>query len=96
MSVLSQCYSIIIDWGISEPGNSKDVVNGMNAIDKLSLYKLMYNVQLPVSKTFDSQILMNSCTQKNDLSLAKQFQKHLSKDRGACTIIKKKPKSVLY
>ena len=43
-------------------------------------------------KTFDSQILMNYCTQKNDVSLAKKFQKHLSKehrkngfiDQGKC------------
>ena len=40
----------------------------------------MSNVQLPGSKTFDSQILMHSCTQKNDFSLDNQFQKHLSKE----------------
>ena len=40
----------------------------------------MYNVQLPVSKTFDSQILMHSCAPRNDFSLAKESQKHLSKD----------------
>ena len=40
----------------------------------------MSNVQLPGSKTFDSQILMNYCTPKNDVSLIKQFQKNLSKE----------------
>ena len=40
----------------------------------------MSNVQLTESKTFDSQILMNSCTHKNDVSLEKQFQKYLSKE----------------
>ena len=34
ISVLSQCYSVIIDQGISSPGNSQDVVDGINAIDK--------------------------------------------------------------
>ena len=34
----------------------------------------MSKVQLPGSKTFDSQILMYSCTHKNDVSLAKQFE----------------------
>ena len=40
----------------------------------------MSNVQLPGSKTFDSQIQMNSCTPKKYVSLAKQPQKHMSKD----------------
>ena len=65
MSVMSQCYSIIIDWGISAPSHDKEVVDGINAIDKRYIYKLMSNVKLPVSKTFDSQILIHSCTQIN-------------------------------
>ena len=80
MSFLSQCYSIIIDWGISEPGHGKKVVDGLNDIDKRYIYELMSNVQLPGSKTFDSQIQMHSCTENNDLSLAKQFKKKLSKE----------------
>ena len=70
MSVLSQCFSIIIDWGIIAPGNGKEVVNGINDIEKRDIYQLMSNVKLQGSKTFDSQILMYSCTQKNDVSLA--------------------------
>ena len=38
---------------------------------------IMLNSQYQI---FDSQILMHSCTQKNDISLAKQSQKHLSKE----------------
>ena len=71
----SQCYSIIIDRGISEPVHGKEVVGGLNAIDKRYIYQLMSNVQLPGPKIFDSQILMHSCTQKNVVSLAKQFKK---------------------
>ena len=33
MSVMSQCYSIIIGWGISAPGHVKEVVYGLNAVD---------------------------------------------------------------
>ena len=80
MSVLSQSHSIIIDLGISAPGHGKEVVDGLNAIEKLYMYQLMSNVQLPGPRTFDSHILMNSCTPKNDVSLAKEFQKHMSKD----------------
>ena len=69
MSVFSQFFSIIIDRGISEPGYGKEVVGGINSIDKRYMYQLMSNVQLPGSKIFDSHILMHSCTHKNDVSL---------------------------
>ena len=60
MSVLSQCYSIIIDQGISAPGHGKEVVDGINTIDKRYIYQLVSNVQLPRSKTFDSHIIIHS------------------------------------
>ena len=47
MSVLSQCFSIVIYQGISAPGHGKEVVYGVNDIDKRYIYQLMYNVQLP-------------------------------------------------
>ena len=66
-----QCYSFIIYSGISAPGHGKEVVYGLNTIDKHYIYQLMPNVQLPVSKTIDSHILMHSCTQNNYISMAK-------------------------
>ena len=80
MSVFSQCHSIIIDQGISAPEHGKEVVGSLNAIDKLYIYQCMSNVQLTRSRSFYSHILMHSCTPKNDASLAKQFQKHMSKN----------------
>ena len=53
---MSQCYSVIIDQGISALGNGKEVVYGLNAIDKRYIYQLMYNVQLPGSNIFDDQM----------------------------------------
>ena len=53
---MSQCYSIIIDRGISAPGNGKEVVDGLNAVDKRYLYQLMSNVQLPGSNCFYSHM----------------------------------------
>ena len=38
MSVMSQCYPVIIDYGISAPGYVKDDVDGINAIDKQYIY----------------------------------------------------------
>ena len=36
-----QCYSIIIDRGISAPENGKEVVYGLNYVDKRYIYQLM-------------------------------------------------------
>ena len=72
-----QYYSIIIDRGISAPRHDKEVVDSLNSIYRGNIYQLTYNVQLTGSKTFDSQILMHSCTPKDDVSLAKELQKHL-------------------
>ena len=38
MSVMSQCYSVIIDQGISSPEHGKEVVDGINYIDKRYIY----------------------------------------------------------
>ena len=48
MSIMLQCYSDIIDRGISAPGCSKEVVYSINAIDKRYIYQLISNVQIPV------------------------------------------------
>ena len=63
MSVMSQTYFIIIDCGISAPGNGKEVVYGLNAVDKRYIYQLMFKVQLPGSVRFDSQIKMHTGTE---------------------------------
>ena len=65
MSVMSQTYSIIIERGISAPGNGKEVVDGLNAVDKRYIYQLMSKVQLPGSVRFDSQIKIHTCTENN-------------------------------
>ena len=49
MSVMYQCYSIIIDRGIIAPGRDKEVVYGLNAVDKRYIYQLMSSAQLPGS-----------------------------------------------
>ena len=52
MLVLSQCHSIIFDQGIGAPGHVKEVVDGLNAIDKKYMYQLMSTFQIPRSKIF--------------------------------------------
>ena len=60
MSVMSQTYSLIIDRGISAPGHGKEVVDGLNDVDKHYIYQFMSKVQLPGSVRFDSQIKMHT------------------------------------
>ena len=74
---MSQTYSVIIDRGISAPGNGKEVAGGLNAVDKRYIYQLMSKVQLPGSVIFDSQIKMHTGTENKDVSLAREFKYHL-------------------
>ena len=64
MSVMSQCYSVIIDRCISAPTHGKEVVDGINAIDKRYTYQLMSNVQLTRTRKFYSQMQMHTSNQK--------------------------------
>ena len=54
MSVMSQCYYIIIYRGICSPGHGKEVVDGLNDVDKRYIYQVISTVQLPGSNIFDS------------------------------------------
>ena len=80
MSVIYQCYSIIIDRGISAPGHDKEVVYGLNAVDKRYIYQFMSTIKLTGLNRFDSQMKMHTGTEKYDTSLAKEFQHHLTKE----------------
>ena len=79
MSLLSQCHLILFDWCISSPGHGKQVVDSLNDNENCYIYQLMSTVELKGSKIFEKQIIMRSCTPTNDVSLDKEFQKHLSK-----------------
>ena len=71
MLVVYKCYSVIIYCGISAPEHGKEVVDGLNYIYKRYIYQLISNFQLNVSKIFNSQIIMHSGKQNNDVSLDK-------------------------
>ena len=47
------------------------MVDGLNAVDKRYIYQLMSKVQLPGSIIFDSQIKIQTITEKKDVSFAK-------------------------
>ena len=70
MSVMSQTYSIMIDRGISSPGHGKELVYGLNAVDKRYIYQLVSKVQLPGSFRFYSRIKIHTGNENKDVSLA--------------------------
>ena len=84
MSVMSQAYSIIIYRDISAPGHGREVINGINAVDKRCIYQLMSKVQLTGSVIFDSQIKMNTGTENKDVSLADMYTTEIG--RASCSI----------
>ena len=71
MSVISQCYYIIIDRGVSTPGHGKEVVDEVNDVDKRYIYQLMSTVLLPGSNIFNSQMQIHTGNQKYIVSLTK-------------------------
>ena len=80
MSVMSQCYSIIIDRGISAPGHGKEVVDGLNAVDKRYIYQLMSKIKLTGSVIFDSHIKMHTGTENKDVILSQEFKDYLEEE----------------
>ena len=89
---MSQFHSVIVDWDISIPGHGKEVVDGINAVDKRYIYQLVSNVQISGSNIFDFQMQINTGNQKNDVSLSKEFQQHLTEvyfKNGAIDQVKK-------
>ena len=55
MSGMSQTYSIIIHRGISATGHGKEVVDGLNAVDKRYIY---ISIDVQGSTYWVSQILI--------------------------------------
>ena len=80
MSVMSQCYSVIVYRGISAPVHGKEVLDRLNAVGKHYIYQLISNSQLHGSNRFDSQMQIHTGNQNNDVSLAKEFQHHPKKE----------------
>ena len=73
ISMLSQAFYVIIDRGIIEPGHGREVVYGLNYIDKRFLLQLISIVQLPGPKSYDTQMVMHTGTRTYDVSLASEF-----------------------
>ena len=80
MSMLLQDFSVIIDRGISTSGHGREVVNGHNAIGKIFHLQLISTVKLQGAKSYDKIMVILTGTYTSDVSLARNFQKHLSNE----------------
>ena len=78
LSILSQSYYIIIDCGISALGHGIEFIDGINNTYKGFIFHLVVTVKLPGSELFDTYMTVHTATQNSDVSLAQEFQKHLS------------------
>ena len=61
-----------------KPVHCMAVVDCLNATYTSFLFELMSTVQLSDSKEYDTHILMHSTTSTADVSLVREFKKHLS------------------
>ena len=78
MSMLSQAFFVIIDYGISVPGHGIELVDGINDIYKRFLFQSISTFQLPGKKGYDTRMIMQTGTHTPGVSLSSEFQKHLS------------------
>ena len=78
MSMLSQGFSVMIYCGIIAPGQRREVIYGLNATDKRFLFKLISTVELTGAKGYDTHMVIHTISHTSDVSLAREFQKHLS------------------
>ena len=76
--MLAHAYNIIIDHGVRSPVNVKEVVDGLNNTGKWLLYILMTTVQLSVAADYESQTGKHTSDANTDISLAREFKKHIS------------------
>ena len=76
--MLSQAYNIIINSGVSEPEHFIEVVDGLNTTEKMSLFQLMATVKLTGYWWYGTHISVHNAANNADVSLAWEYQKHLS------------------
>ena len=71
MQILSHVFYVIIDRGIITPRHCREVLDGLNAIDKTFLFQLMSTMKLKGENIYDTQMVMHTGTRTSDVSLAR-------------------------
>ena len=65
-----QSYFVLIESVVSAPVHVGELLYGLNNTEKRFLFQLMETVKLPVSKGFDTNMLIHSVSHNYDASLA--------------------------
>ena len=76
--MLSPDFYVIIGCDISATGHGREVVYGLNSIEKRFIFQLMSTVKLLGAIGYDTYTAMHTGTRTSNVSLASSFQKHLS------------------
>ena len=76
--MLSPDFYVIIGCDISATGHGREVVDGINFIEKRFLFKLISTVQIPGEKGYDTKMVIHTGIRTSDVSLSSEFQKHMS------------------
>ena len=78
LSALAHALNIAIDRAIGAPGHGKDVVDGLNAVDKNYLKTLMSQIQVPGADNLHNAFAAHVCTDQGMQSLAAECKRLLS------------------
>ena len=76
--MLSHAYQITIDHAVGAQGHGKDVVNGLNAVDKNYLFKIMPRIKIPEAEQGETFFATHSATASDNASFATECQQLLS------------------
>ena len=74
MSMLDHAYDIIIGHAFRETKHIKDVVDGLNAIDKIYLSTLMDRSQFTASRGYDNHVVVHTSAYTEGVSIEIKLQ----------------------
>ena len=69
-STTSMKYGIVVDCAVGAPGHGKDVVDGLNAVDKRYLKQCMFRLLNPEQKRCENKMEYHSATKSCSVSFA--------------------------
>ena len=72
MSAISMKYDVVIDRAIGAPGHGKDVVDGLNAVDKRYLKTAMFRIINPEENGSEKTMNSHSATATGSVSFAEE------------------------
>eukprot|EP00957_Ditylum_brightwellii_P071038 5398170-Ditylum_brightwellii.AAC.1 len=66
--------NIVTDCAVGAPDHGKDIIDGLNAVDKTYLNKMMFIMYNPGSKHTAKGMMAHLCTPSKNISYASKFR----------------------